>query len=159
MREVIDQPESTWDAFNVPERVALTLAHLGSKVLYVETPSSKFRQRSPNELRSVTDQVFGVPRPRLCYLGPAFPDRLNVAVVREIAVRILCVGKACSDAAHDSLVEIGRCNLRGAFDRQMEKAITREPADSPKRQRRLEISGEHSIEKLAEVLQNVLPLE
>lgn len=35
----------TWDAFNVPERVALALAHLGARVLYCENPRSFFRSK------------------------------------------------------------------------------------------------------------------
>jgi hypothetical protein len=35
----------TWEAFNVPERIALALAYLGSKVLYCENPVSLFRHK------------------------------------------------------------------------------------------------------------------
>lgn len=35
----------TWEAFNVPERIALALARLGSKVLYCENPVSLFRHK------------------------------------------------------------------------------------------------------------------
>lgn len=35
----------TWEAFNVPERVALALAQLGSRVLYCENPRSIFRSK------------------------------------------------------------------------------------------------------------------
>jgi hypothetical protein len=51
---------------------------------------------------------------------------------------------------------------RGHTVEELEKAITTalcEPLDSRKRERRMEIAREHSIEKLSEVLRNVLPLE
>ena len=51
---------------------------------------------------------------------------------------------------------------RGHSVEELEKAIAgalSELADGPKRQRRMEITQEHSIEKLAEMLSKVLPLD
>lgn len=59
----------TWEAFNVPERVSLALAHLGSKVLYCENPVSLFRHKS-HERQEVEN---GIYRTGLEFLG----HRLN----------------------------------------------------------------------------------
>lgn len=59
----------TWEAFNVPERVALALAHAGSKVLYCENPVSLFRRKC----RSRQEVEKGIYRAGLEFLG----HRLN----------------------------------------------------------------------------------
>ncbi|HKF53480.1 MAG TPA: hypothetical protein VKB26_14285 [Candidatus Acidoferrales bacterium] len=59
----------TWEAFNVPERIALALAHLGSTVLYCENPVSLFRHKS----RPRQEVESGVYRIGLEFLG----HRLN----------------------------------------------------------------------------------
>lgn len=59
----------TWEAFNVPERVALALAGLGSKVLYCENPVSLFRHKS----RPREEVASGIHRTGLRFLG----HRLN----------------------------------------------------------------------------------
>lgn len=353
MRDAIVCSGWTWETFNVPERVALALAHLGAKVLYVENPSSMFHRGPSNELRSIQDNIFGfrpvflghrlqvipllkmlqakavasqianyanrlalrdplfvypwmgtlwnvplemkkkgsflvrmlldqpelneenrlgmadftllcpecglhyikdtfrgraclipqtvdlriferavasqepevfarIPRPRLCYLGPADPTRLNMAVVRELLQKhpewnfvffgantfpelanayalpwakreelpaylnacevgfmpyncverqlhanplklweYFALGKPVVASPMIHLWEYEDVIYRGHSTEQMEQAITRalaEPADSPKRQRRMDIAREHSIEKLAEVLRKALPL-
>lgn len=43
MRDAIVMSGWNWETFNVPERVALALARLGSKVLYCENPVSRLR--------------------------------------------------------------------------------------------------------------------
>src|SRR5579862_1198251 len=154
-----------------------------------------------------------LPRPRLCYLGPAVPDRLNLRVVKELLQKHpewhfvsfgenhltgLSNAHALPWTSHEDLpaylnaCEVGfmpyNCDerqlqanplklyeylaagkpvvatpmillweyedliYRGHSAQQLEKAITlalAEPANSPKRQRRMEIAREHSIEKLA----------
>jgi len=58
-----------WEAFNVPERIALALSFLGMKVLYSENPTSLFRHRRC-EIREVEKEIF-------CF-GPQFlGHRLN----------------------------------------------------------------------------------
>lgn len=59
----------TWEAFNVPERISLALAHRGARVLYCENPVSFFRgKRRPRQ------QVErGIYRAGLSFLG----QRLN----------------------------------------------------------------------------------
>ena len=47
----------TWEAFNVPERIALALAHAGSRVLYCENPASIVR-RSARPLTEVNKGIF-----------------------------------------------------------------------------------------------------
>lgn len=59
-----------WETFNVPERVALALVQLGSKVLYCENPVSRLRGRG----RPLEEIKSGVHR-----LGPEFfGHRLNL---------------------------------------------------------------------------------
>jgi len=354
LRDAIVYSGWSWETFNVPERIALALAHLGSKVLYVENPISVFRHRSPSTLRPIADRILafrptflghrlqtfpllstiqakmlasqimndrrklalqdplffypwmgtmwslpvemknkghftvrmlldypelkegnrlamadftllfpicglhyiqesfagraclvpqavdlgimeksatcpeptalaGVPHPRLCYLGAAVPDRLSLAVVRELLQKhpewhfvffgpntlpdlqnahalpwttyeklpsyvraceagfmpyncgerqlhanplklweyfALGVPVVATPMIH--LWEYEDVIYRGHSAEQLELAISAalcEPMDSPKRQRRMEIAREHSIEKLAEVLRNALPLE
>jgi hypothetical protein len=43
VRDAIVLSGWTWEAWNVPERIALALGHLGSRVLYCENPVSRFR--------------------------------------------------------------------------------------------------------------------
>ena len=45
MRDAIIMSTWSWDAFNVPERIALALALRGARVLYCEMPSSRFRRK------------------------------------------------------------------------------------------------------------------
>ena len=174
-------------------------------------------------VRSEPRALAKIPRPRLCYLGPAAPDRLNLAAVRELlqehpewhfvffgenTVPGLANAHALPWTNHEELpAYVESCEVgfmpynclerqlhvkplklweyfalgkpvvstpmihlweyedviyRGHSVEQLEKAIAAalsEPTGSPKRQRRLEIAREHSIEKLAEVLRNVLPLD
>ena len=164
-----------------------------------------------------------VPRPRLCYVGLANPDRLNVSAVGEIMRRhplwhFVFFGKNTWPGlpnvhalpwtsrnelpAYVQACDVGfmpyKCKerelhanplklldyfalgkpvvatpiihlwqyedlvYRGHSVEQLEGAIfaaLAEPINSPKRQRRMEIAKEHSIEKLAEVLRKVLPLD
>jgi hypothetical protein len=44
LRDAIVISGWTWEAANVPERIALALAHAGARVLYCENPSSVFRR-------------------------------------------------------------------------------------------------------------------
>lgn len=354
LRDAIVFSGWSWETFNVPERMALALAHLGSRVLYVENPISMFHQESANELRSIADRIFAfrplflghrfqtvplfpllqskkvarqiasytnrlalhdalffypymgtlwcvaaemkrrghflvrmvldqselnkenrlamadftllcpncglhyveesfagraclvpqavdlsifgsvaaspepadlarVPRPRLCYLGPAVPDRLNLSVVRKLLQKhpewhfvsfgasplpdvanahgmpwtsyeklpiyvracevgfmpyncderqlhanplklweYFALGKPVVATPLIHLWEYEDVIYRGHSAEQLEAAILAalsEPADSPKRQRRMEIAREHSIEKLSAVLREALPLE
>lgn len=45
-RDAIVMSGWTWEAFNVPERIALALKHLGARVLYCENPVSFFRRKA-----------------------------------------------------------------------------------------------------------------
>jgi glycosyltransferase involved in cell wall biosynthesis len=63
LRDAIVIPGWSWNAFNAPERVALALAHLGAKVLYVENPTSILRDREPVRMREVAPGIHAV-RPR-----------------------------------------------------------------------------------------------
>src|SRR6266436_6682832 len=57
-----------WEACNVPERIALALAHAGSRVLYCENPVSFIR-----EARPLTELAKGIFAFRPVFLSP----RLN----------------------------------------------------------------------------------
>lgn len=70
MRDAIVMSGWNWETFNVPERVALALAQLGSKVLYCENPVSRLRGRG-RPLEEI--------EPRIFRLGPEFfGHRLNL---------------------------------------------------------------------------------
>jgi glycosyltransferase involved in cell wall biosynthesis len=60
----------TWDAFNVPERIALALVELGARVLYVENPVSVTRPGPPLPRSDPPPEII-VLRPRF------FGHRLN----------------------------------------------------------------------------------
>jgi glycosyltransferase involved in cell wall biosynthesis len=47
----------TWEAFNVPERLALALKHVGARVLYCENPVSVLHRTRP-KLREVEPGIF-----------------------------------------------------------------------------------------------------
>jgi hypothetical protein len=69
LRDAIIVSGWNWETFNVPERVALALASLGSRVLYCENPVSLFRHRG----RALEEVESGVYR-----FGPEFlGHRLN----------------------------------------------------------------------------------
>ncbi|MGH9562038.1 MAG: hypothetical protein ACRD3S_11350, partial [Terracidiphilus sp.] len=69
-RDAIVMSGWNWETFNVPERVALALAQLGSKVLYCENPVSRLRGRG-RPLEEI--------EPRIFRLGPEFfGHRLNL---------------------------------------------------------------------------------
>ena len=73
MRDAIVYSGWSWGTFNVPERTALALAHLGLRVLYVENPASWFHQKQASELRLIGDKIFAL---RPLFLGhrlQAFP--------------------------------------------------------------------------------------
>jgi hypothetical protein len=57
MRDAIVYSGSTWETFNVPERIALALTHLGARVLYSGSPVSVFRQ-AKSDLREVEPGIF-----------------------------------------------------------------------------------------------------
>jgi len=67
----------TWEAFNVPERIALALAHLGSRVLYCENPVSLFRHKS----RPRQEVESGIYRTGLEFLGHRL-NRIPILVPR-----------------------------------------------------------------------------
>jgi hypothetical protein len=56
MRDAIVLSGWRWEACNVPERIALVLAHAGSRVLYCENPVSFVREARP--LTEVTEGIF-----------------------------------------------------------------------------------------------------
>ena len=58
MRDAIIQSTWGWDTFNVPERIALALAHMGARVLHCEYPVSRFR-RPGRPLREIRTGVYG----------------------------------------------------------------------------------------------------
>lgn len=70
MRDAIVMSGWNWETFNVPERVALALAQLGSRVLYCENPVSRLRGRG-RPLEEIEPGIFR--------LGPEFfGHRLNL---------------------------------------------------------------------------------
>ena len=86
MRDAIVFSGWRWEAFNVPERIALALSLLGMKVLYSENPASLFRHQQ-QEIREVEKGIFGFgPRffgHRLNSL-PFMPDLQAKFLVRQI---------------------------------------------------------------------------
>lgn len=86
MRDAIVFSGWCWEAFNVPERIALALSLLGMKVLYSENPASLFRHQE-REIREVEKGIFGFgPRffgHRLNSL-PFMPDLQAKFLVRQI---------------------------------------------------------------------------
>jgi glycosyltransferase involved in cell wall biosynthesis len=58
MRDVIIFSGWTWEAHNVPERLALALAYTGRRILYCERPVSVFRH-SPRKFTELEKGVFG----------------------------------------------------------------------------------------------------
>ena len=58
MRDAIVFSGWSWETFNVPERITLALAYLGSKVLYCENPSSILRRKKQSELKQIQDRIF-----------------------------------------------------------------------------------------------------
>lgn len=72
----------TWEAFNVPERIALAFSHLGSRVLYCENPVSLLRHRG--HVRQEVER--GIYRVGLGFLG----HRLNrIPVIPRIQSKLL----------------------------------------------------------------------
>ncbi len=70
MRDAIVVSGWNWETFNVPERVALALASLGSRVLYCENPVSRLRGRG-RPLEEIESRVYR--------FGPEFfGHRLNM---------------------------------------------------------------------------------
>ena len=57
LRDAIVYSHWTWDAFNVPERISLALAHLGARVLYCQNPTSILRRPS-REVREASKGVY-----------------------------------------------------------------------------------------------------
>src|ERR1700730_7083767 len=79
MRDVIIFSGWTWEAHNVPERVALALAHTGRRILYCERPVSVFRH-SPRKLTEVEKGVFA--------FSPTFYSaRLNSSLLSSLSSR------------------------------------------------------------------------
>jgi len=58
LRDAIVLSGWNWETFNVPERVALALAQLGSKVLYCENPVSRLRHRG-RPLGEIEARIYG----------------------------------------------------------------------------------------------------
>jgi hypothetical protein len=58
MRDAIIISGWSWETHNVPERLALALAHTGRRILYCERPVSVFRH-SPRKLTEVENGIFG----------------------------------------------------------------------------------------------------
>lgn len=87
-RDAIVMSGWTWEAVNVPERVALGLAHLGTKVLYCGNPVSRFRTHA----QPLTEIERGVYRLTPEFLGhrlnriPAGLDRLQARIVANQAL-------------------------------------------------------------------------
>jgi glycosyltransferase involved in cell wall biosynthesis len=85
-----------WETFNVPERMALALAHAGSRVLYCENPAS-FLRTSARPIAEMEPGVF-VFAPR--FLG----HRINsIPLLPEMQARLL---------AHQILKQAMRLKLR-----------------------------------------------
>ena len=58
MRDAIVLSTWSWNAFNVPERIALALTLRGARVLYCEIPVSRFRRKG-QALRAITNGLYG----------------------------------------------------------------------------------------------------
>jgi hypothetical protein len=82
MRDAIVYSCWTWKTYNVPERIALALTHLGARVLYCGSPASIFRQRN-----SSLDEV----EPGIFAFHPVFAaERLNrISVTQSIQARVV----------------------------------------------------------------------
>ncbi|MCU1242664.1 MAG: glycosyl transferase, group 1 [Candidatus Acidoferrum typicum] len=85
MRDAIVLSGWRWETCNVPERIALALAHAGSRVLYCENPVSFIRRA-----RSVTEVVQGVFAFRPVLLShrlnrvPAFLRTQSAALANQV---------------------------------------------------------------------------
>ena len=82
MRDAIVYSGWTWETFNVPERIALALTHLGARVLYCGGPVSIFRQGDAS-LHEVEPGIFA--------FRPSFvSERLNkLSFLHSIQARIV----------------------------------------------------------------------
>jgi hypothetical protein len=83
MRDAIVLSGWTWEANNVPERMARALAHAGSRVLYCENPSSLFWGSASEPVTAVSDGIFVLG---LRFLGHRFNRNL---FLRWIQARLL----------------------------------------------------------------------
>jgi hypothetical protein len=91
MRDAIVISGWTWEAFNVPERIALALAYGGARVLYCENPISLARSAG-RPITEVTDRVFA--------FGPVFfGNRLNAVSMLSKAQAILVANQILMKAA------------------------------------------------------------
>lgn len=87
----------TWEAFNVPERIALAIARSGSRVLYCENPVSLVRQ-SGRHLLEVEKGVFA--------FGPVFfGHRLNSIPILSRSQAILLANQILVQAGELKLAE------------------------------------------------------
>lgn len=86
-RDAIVMSGWSWETSNVPERVALALAHLGAKVLYSQNPSSLLRSRAP-EMEEVQRGIWRfVPQfvgHRLNRLVPGFEQAQARLVANQV---------------------------------------------------------------------------
>jgi glycosyltransferase involved in cell wall biosynthesis len=82
VRDAIVYSGWTWKTFNVPERIALALTHLGARVLYCGSPVSVFRQADSN-LHEVEPGIFA--------FRPVFAaERLNrLSLLQSIQARVV----------------------------------------------------------------------
>ncbi len=82
MRDAIVYSGSSWETFNVPERIALALANLGVRVLYCEHPVSILRKARPGP-RELPEGIQG--------FRPTFlADKINrIPLARSLQARVL----------------------------------------------------------------------
>ena len=82
VRDAVVYSGWTWETFNVPERIALALVHLGVRVLYCEHSASLLRNSEPRQ-RQLEDGIVG--------FRPTFlADRLNqIPVLGALQTRVL----------------------------------------------------------------------
>lgn len=89
VRDAIVMSGWNWETFNVPERVALALAHLGARVLYCENPVSRFHDgRRPiaeieHNIYKLTPEFLGH---RLNRFSPVL-ERLQAAMIAKQVLR------------------------------------------------------------------------
>ena len=87
MRDAIIVSGWTWEAHNVPERLALALAHTGRRILYCEHPRSFFRG-SARKLTEVDKEIFAFS-PKFCSARLNSVSRLSGYQAKMVATQIL----------------------------------------------------------------------
>lgn len=95
MRDAIVLSGWNWKTFNVPERIALALVGLGSKVLYCENPVSRFRANGRN-LEEIESRLYRLQPQflghRLNRIALGFPQLQARMVANQILQSAVSLG-------------------------------------------------------------------